>query len=250
MGKQVEWDYSSLASSYDKRADYSKDAIENLLKEIGYDKFELVADIGAGTGKLTKELLASGLSVLAVEPNDEMRHFGINNTDCDLVKWLEGTGENTTLEDSSVDAAFFGSSFNVLDREKALKEVERILKPGGWFICMWNHRDLDDEIQSSVENIIKANIDDYNYGARREDQTKIIKDSGLFNEVKHAAGTFKQEVVVTDYIEAWRSHATLERQAGDKFQVIIEAIEEKLKSFQSIDVPYTTKIWFAQLKTK
>ena len=48
---------------------------------------------------------------------------------------------------------------------------------------MWNHRNLDDEFQQKIENVIKTNIDGYNYGSRREDQTEIINRSKLFGEV-------------------------------------------------------------------
>ena len=51
------------------------------------------------------------------------------------------------LPSSKFHAAFFGSSFNVLNQEETLKEVARILTPDGWFACLWNHRDLDDPLQ-------------------------------------------------------------------------------------------------------
>lgn len=244
----TEWNYSKLASSYDKRADYSGEAIDKLLSQISTVPWKPVADIGAGTGKLTKELLKRGLTVKAIEPNEEMRKYGVINTQGKSVEYIDGTGENTTLPDSSVYAAFFGSSFNVLDRKKALTEVARILVPNGWFSCMWNHRDLDDELQSSIEDIVRKCIPEYNYGTRREDQSSIIEDSDLFRNVQRIEVKFTQIVKVTDYITAWKSHATLERQAGDKFQKIIDSIQSELCEIEEISVPYTTKIWFAQLK--
>ena len=102
-----------------------------------------VADIGAGTGKLTKELLKQGLTVKSVEPNAAMRAIGIQNTKGQSVTWSVGTGEETGLPTCSVYSAFFGSSFNVVNQSRALVEVTRILVPNGWFACMWNHRDLN-----------------------------------------------------------------------------------------------------------
>jgi len=69
-----------------------------------------------------------------------MRAIGIENTNGKSVTWSVGTGEATGLPASSVYAAFFGSSFNVVDQSLALSEVSRILLPKGWFVCMWNHR--------------------------------------------------------------------------------------------------------------
>src|SRR5579863_4717333 len=113
---KVDWDYTEHASHYDKRADYSSAAISDLLKATGCTPQTRVAEIGAGTGKLTKELLNHGLTVSSVEPNDAMREIGIKNTRGKSVSWSVGTGEATALPASTFCAVFFGSSFNVVDQ--------------------------------------------------------------------------------------------------------------------------------------
>jgi ubiquinone/menaquinone biosynthesis C-methylase UbiE len=246
---KVSWDYTEHASHYDKRADYSGDAINNLLKAIGCAPSRPVADIGAGTGKLTKELLTHGLTVNSVEPNDAMRSIGIQNTKGKSATWSVGTGEATGLPTSSVYAVFFGSSFNVVDQSLALSEVSRILVPNGWFACMWNHRDLDDPIQQRIESIIKSVIPTYSYGSRREDPTNIINTSGLFSATRSIEGSFLWEMARSDIIVAWKSHATLKRQAGSDsvFNSIIKEIASYLDKLpEIIDVPYTTRIYLAQ----
>ena len=82
-----------------------------------------------------------------------MRGYGIRNTHGKSVVWSEGTGERTGLNNRSVYAAFFGSSFNVVDPVLALEEVSRIVVPGGWFACMWNHRDTTDPLKN-IEEVI------------------------------------------------------------------------------------------------
>ena len=126
---QVNWDYTEHASHYDKRADYSYEAITDLVSAMGCAPGKPVADIGAGTGKLTKELLKQGLTVKSVEPNAAMRAIGMQNTKGESVTWSVGTGEETGLPASSVYSAFFGSSFNVVNQSRALEEVTRILVP-------------------------------------------------------------------------------------------------------------------------
>lgn len=96
------WDYTDRARYYDKRADYAPEAIRALLDLVQPAPAVPVADIGAGTGKLTKELLSRGLTVLAIEPNDEMRRIGGSNTVGGRVTWHEGTGEATGLPDRCV----------------------------------------------------------------------------------------------------------------------------------------------------
>ncbi len=246
---KVTWDYTEHASHYDKRADYSLDAIENLLKTIGCTTSTAVADIGAGTGKLTKELLAHGLKVRSIEPNEAMRTIGIQNTNGKGAIWSGGTGEATGLRANSVYAVFFGSSFNVVDQSAALSEACRILVPKGWFACMWNHRDLGDPIQKRIECIIKSSIRTYSYGSRREDPTNIIDASGHFSAVQSIEGSFVWTMSHSDIVDAWKSHATLKRQAGSDsvFNNVIEEIASYLEELpETIPVPYTTRIYFAQ----
>jgi SAM-dependent methyltransferase len=248
---QVNWDYTDHAAHYDKRADYSDEAIASLVAMTGAVPGKPVGDIGAGTGKLTKELLKHGLTVRSVEPNGAMRQFGIANTAGCSVKWTAGTGEETGLESGSVHSVFFGSSFNVVDQGKALAEVVRILVPGGWFACMWNHRDLDDPVQQRIESIIKSHIPAYSYGTRREDPTAVIESSGYFQEVKAIEGSFRWDMSRSDIIVAWKSHATLRRQAETEacFDAVIHEIEDYLNGLgDTIAVPYTTRIYVAQSK--
>jgi SAM-dependent methyltransferase len=246
---KVTWDYTEHASHYDKRADYSSDAIEDLLKAIDCSPSRPVADIGAGTGKLTKELLKHGLSVKSVEPNEAMRAIGVQNTKGKSAAWSIGTGEATGLSTGSVYAVFFGSSFNVVDQRLTLSEVSRILVPNGWFACMWNHRDLDDPIQQRIESIIKSSIPSYSYGSRREDPTDVIDKSGYFSATRSIEGNFTWKMPRADIVTAWKSHATLKREAGSDllFDSIIQQIADYLDGLPKvIDVPYTTRIYFAQ----
>ena len=165
------------------------------------------------------------------------------------VTWSEGTGEQTGLDSSSYHAAFFGSSFNVTDQKATLQEIKRILVPRGWFACMWNHRQLDDPIQSKIEAIIKEQVSGYGYGTRREDQTPVIDASGLFGPVIHLDSRVMHEQTIEECVEAWCSHATLERQAGAAFEDVIGDIENYLRTLNapSIEIPYSTNIWVAQL---
>ncbi|WP_377293671.1 class I SAM-dependent methyltransferase [Rhizobium sp. SG2393] len=246
---KTEWDYTSLADAYLQRPDYADAAIDALLKVAQIAPGQAACDVGAGVAHLTLMLAARGLDVTAVEPNDAMRANGIKRTaSLPQVRWFEGTGENTGQPDHAFSLVTFGSSFNVCDRPAALKETARILKSRGWFACMWNHRFLQDPIQSRIEAIIRSHIDGYSYGARREDQTDIIDASGLFGPVVHLDSRVIHQQSVEDCVEAWRSHATLERQAGPAFGAIVSDIEAYLLALgkPTIEIPYTTQIWIAQ----
>ncbi|MBI4616308.1 MAG: class I SAM-dependent methyltransferase [Planctomycetes bacterium] len=242
------WDYSAHAPHYDKRADYAGEAIDALLTLARLRKDVPIVDIGAGTGKLTRMLLARGFEVRAVEPNRAMRELGVQNTAGMRVTWSEGTGEETLLPAASFDLVTFGSSFNVTDRPRALREAARILAPRGWFACMWNHRDLDDPIQALCERTIRERIPHYDYGSRREDQTGTILESGLFDAPERIDGRTLHRVSVEDFVEGWRSHATLARQAGSRLEEVIAAISEELAGRGPLEVPYVTRVWCARLR--
>ena len=242
---KTEWDYTERASTYDKRADYSGESVTELLHHIGAQGGDVVADIGAGTGKLTKQLLQNQLIVHAIEPNDQMRARGERNSFNEQVTWIDAVGEHTSLESNSVSAAFYGSSFNVLNQDLALTEAFRILRPGGWFCCMWNHRDLDDLVQKNIEQVIHNIIPDYDYGSRRQDPSDIILKSGLYSEVRTIQKVFTVTMMREDIVAAWRSHDTLYRQSSGRFEEIISAIEDLLTNVK-YTVPYFTRIWYAQ----
>ena len=96
----------------------------------------------------------SNLTVRAIEPNSSMRLYGKKNVAHPEVIWSNGVAENTGLQSNTVHGAFFGSSFNVVNQNKALAEAARIVVPNGWFACLWNHRELDDPLQQRIEKII------------------------------------------------------------------------------------------------
>ncbi len=248
---KTEWDYSELAKSYLNRPDYSKKAIDKLIDISDLKESSELCDIGAGVAHLTLMLADYNYPITAIEPNDEMRKLGILRTqNLKKVKWIEGIGEDTQQKNNTFSLVTFGSSFNVCDRKKALRETSRILIEGGRFACMWNHRNLDDPIQSKIEEIIKDNVNNYDYGNRREDQTNIIKESNFFNDVTFISEQVIHTQNIKDCITAWKSHATLERQAGQSFGKVISKIEDYLNSLslKTIEIPYTTNIWTADLK--
>lgn len=246
---KTEWDYTNLAEAYLHRPEYAPDAISEMLKKAGVKAGDAACDVGAGAAHLTLELAKFGLKVWAVEPNDAMRHNGIMRTkEYPAVQWFEGIGEDTGMESGKFDLVTFGSSFNVCDRQKALEETARILKPKGWFACMWNHRDLNDPLQERIEEIIKKNIAGYNYGTRREDQTEVIDRSELFETVEFLSGNVEHQLEAESFIEGWKSHGTVYRQSPEVFEKIIGEIRGAVKDLHSetVMVPYTTRIWMAR----
>jgi len=98
-----------------------------------------VADLGAGTGILSRQLAELGHEVIAIEPDDQMRRRLV--TASTGVTARTGSAEEIPLPDGSVDVVVAGQAYHWFDRERALPEIARVLRPGGVFAPMWNDAD-------------------------------------------------------------------------------------------------------------
>jgi SAM-dependent methyltransferase len=245
----IEWDYTAVAQSYLKRPPYAPVAIAALLRTTEAHDGMRACDVGAGTGNLTLPLATAGLHVVALEPSAAMRALGRSRVAAKAnVHWVAALAEAIPLAAESCDLVTFGSSFNVVDPVRALHETARVLKPGGWFVCLWNHRRLDDPLQARIDAIVRGIVPTYAHGARREDQTPLIMGSGAFGPVVQIAGDVVHRVPVADCLEAWRSHLTLRRQAGKRLPEVLGAIGALLlgERCAELAVPYTTRVWLAR----
>lgn len=99
-----------------------------------------VLDVGAGTGKLTRGLIALGHRVTAVDPDQQMLDK-LTASSPGLHDAHQGRAEALPLPDASVDVITAGQAFHWFDRPRALPELRRVLKPGGVLAPIWNMRD-------------------------------------------------------------------------------------------------------------
>jgi SAM-dependent methyltransferase len=111
-----------------------------------------VADVGAGTGKLTRVLIAAGYHVVAVEPSEPMldRLRAVSPH----VTALLGTGESLPLDDASADAVTYGQAWHWVDPGRASTEAARVLRPGGVLGLVWNLRRTDDPVGAALAELI------------------------------------------------------------------------------------------------
>jgi ubiquinone/menaquinone biosynthesis C-methylase UbiE len=137
--------FSRSAEAYERgRPEYPDAAIEHVVELMRPGA--TVLDLAAGTGKLTRPLVAAGLRVVAVEPVAEMRAA--------LPGALEGTAEAIPLADGSVDAVTVGQAFHWFDGDAALAEIARVLRPGGLLALVWNRRVDTDPLNKAIEELV------------------------------------------------------------------------------------------------
>ncbi len=130
-----------MAAAYaEHRPGYAEAAVRWALEPVRDRRPLLVADLGAGTGKLTAMLARLGADVTAVEPDPQM--LAELRQAMPAVRSVPGSAEELPLADASVDAVLAGQAMHWFDMDRALPEIARVLKPGGVLAGLWN---VDDD---------------------------------------------------------------------------------------------------------
>lgn len=248
-------DFTSLAKDYINRPGYSLTVLRMIGRNAGMDRRDFrVADVGAGTGKLTENLIQLGLMGCAVEPNDAMRTEGMKAlAENPAFSWHKGAAEHTGLPDSSFDWVFMGSSFHWTNATEALTEFHRILKPGGYFTAIWNPRNIEgNELHEKIEQMIAVEVPELkrvSSGAKGNigDIEAKLLSTGHFSNLVFVEANYDVVMSKERYIGAWRSVNDIQAQAGPKrFDKIIKQIEEIIVPYSEIVVPYKSRAWTVQ----
>jgi len=145
--------FDRAAATYERaRPEYPAVIVDWLVAELGVPDGGSVLDVGAGTGKLTRPLLACGLHVVAVEPMAGMRAELVSSAPEADVR--AAAAELLPVADESVDAVVAGQAFHWFANDSALTEFARVLRPRGRLGLIWNARDLRQPLQSELERLI------------------------------------------------------------------------------------------------
>lgn len=249
-------DFTKLAKEYVNRTGYSETALRVLKNNIEAQKGPIlaVADVGAGTGKLTQDLEHLGLRGFAVEPNDAMRGEGIRIFDGrDTFTWSKGTAETTGLPDNCVDWVLMGSSFHWTDAPVALAEFHRILRPHGFFTAIWNPRNIESSpLHMGIETKIREMVPHMkrvSSGSRAnmQDMEKKLLSTPYFTDLFLLEAPHEAVMSKERYMGAWRSVNDIHAQAGDAlFEEILKMIEGEISHLDQVVVPYLSRAFTVQ----
>jgi SAM-dependent methyltransferase len=192
---------------------------------------ELVVELGAGTGKLTRALAALGVRVVAVEPDPRMlavlRGLGLEG--------MEGSAETIPFGDGMAGAVVAGSSLHWFELERALPEIHRVLRPAGRFGFGWNHRDdRHPAIARVAEALYAAQARTRGPRWRSRDWPDELTASGLFRDVEHALFEHVHELpreALADHLMSYSGVAALPQ---DERRRVLAEVAEHLDSDESV----------------
>lgn len=241
--------YTGAAESYVKgRPDYPPEVAQWLRDDVRLAPGSAVVDLGAGTGKFTPRLVATGARIIAVEPVATM--LAKLSAALPEVTALAGTATSIPLPDASVDAVVCAQAFHWFATADALREIHRVLKPGGRLGLIWNMRDARVSWVARLDAIVNVHEGDtprYYTGAWRA--AFPFPGLGPFVERHFAQGhTGTPEDVILNRVRSTSFIAALpddERARVDARLRALIASEPELAGRETVTVPYETAAFVA-----
>ena len=225
--------FADVAAAYERgRPGYPEAAVRWLVGSEPRD----VVDLGAGTGKLTRSLVALGHRVTAVEPLDEMRAVLVQAVPG--LRTLSGSAEAIPLEDGTVDVVTSAQAFHWFDRERALPEIVRVLRPGGRLALAWNSRDDRDPWMSRLSAIIG------NETVRDDDVVPALAASGLFGPVEKEQFSFEQVLDSDGLLDLVLSRSYLAKLPPAEREPVLDAVAalyDETAGPGGVDLAYVTE---------
>lgn len=244
--------FAAGADAYERgRPEYSEEAVQRLVRELGIGPGTRVLDMAAGTGKLTRQLASTGAELVAVEPIAEMRaklEAGLPH-----VQALEGTAEAIPLPNHSVDAVVVGQAFHWFDSVRAVSEIRRVLQPGGGVGLVWQVRDASRPWTARLDEIIDRADDGhprYRTGAWREgfDRTALFEplQEATFQTVQRGnPETIVDRVGSISYIAAMT--AARRRIVLDQVRELL-ATDPETAGAEFVELPYAANIYWTRAR--
>jgi len=245
--------FSNRADDYAKyRPDYPPELLSALQRHGALTEESVVADIGSGTGILTRQIAPLCAYVYAIEPNRPMRKASLELLrELEQVVVLEGRAENSGLRAESVDLIIAAQAFHWFDIYWTYEEWGRVLRPEGRIALIWNERSVDaDAFHQQYEQLLLDFGTDYRSVDHRrisEEQIKqFLEPETLITERMNNSQTLdfdglKGRLLSSSYVP---------KESDPNFSEMLRRLQElfDLHSSQgAVTVRYETKLYLGRL---
>lgn len=249
-GMQDRSDLTAHAASFDQAADvyeasrpgYPAETVEWLVPRAA----RRVLDLGAGTGKLTRALAASGREVVAVDPSAEM--LRVLGEKLPGVEALQGTAEALPLPDASVDAVTVAQAWHWVDTARAVPELTRVLTQGGVLGLVWNSRDERVDWVAELGRAMNSNADSYTASG----MAPVV--GGPFGEPERIELRWTQHYTREALLELVRSRSYFIVRSAEEQAATLAAVGELLDThpalagLDGVELPYVTEAFRYRLE--
>jgi SAM-dependent methyltransferase len=233
------------------RPGYPTEALALLRSECGLRSGHVIADVGSGTGFLSELFLKNGNRVYGIEPNQAMRQAGEDYlASYDSFVSVDASAEATALENATIDFVTAGQAFHWFEPAAARLEFQRILKPSGWVVVMWNDRQMDSAFGNAYEQLLVK------YGTDYRRVRESYPESGKMQEF-FAGGTVSQHSVPNAQTLDWeglagrlRSSSYAPQEDQPNYAPMMAALEELFRANQQdrhVRMEYATHVYFGRL---
>ncbi|WP_182525450.1 class I SAM-dependent methyltransferase [Nocardioides dongkuii] len=227
--------FGAVAEAYHRgRPAYPREAAAWLVG----DQPTTVLELGAGTGKLTRDLVALGHDVHATDPDEAM--LEVLRRDLPDVRVSVAGAEEIPAPDASYDVVVSAQAFHWFDLDRALPEIARVLKPGGRLALVWNERDERIPWVRRLGRIIGTQD-------QLRDPTEAVATSGLFGFVEDTAFKHWQVVqrrTILDLVRSRSNVATLDEEAREAMLAQVLALYDDYgRGMDGMQLPYVARCY-------
>ena len=233
--------FGAVAETYDRgRPGYPPAAAAWLMG----GEAKVVLELGAGTGKLTRELVDQGHAVFATEPDEAM--LAVLRERVPEVSAKVATAEEIPANDRSVDVVVVAQAFHWFDHDKALPEIARIIKPGGHLALVWNFFDQRIPWVRRLVNVVGE------HSASAHPSSEVLDDHELFEPAERTTFAFWQDVTRDTLVDivASRSYVAslpeAEREA--RLDAVRALYDEYGRGHDGMQLPYVTECFRAKVR--
>jgi ubiquinone/menaquinone biosynthesis C-methylase UbiE len=233
--------FGAAAADYERaRPSYPPESIDVLRRDLGVGPGARVCDLAAGTGKLTRLLVATGADVVAVEPVAGMRdQLAEVLPDIDV---LDGTAESIPLADDSVDLVTVAQAFHWFKFDEALAEIGRVVRPGGGLAILFNQRDERVDWVKTWNDAIEWHSRRISY-YQTTDWTSVLADGG-FRDIDHVAVEWVQPMTRELLASRVRSVSYIADEPANVQQEYVDRVLSLTEGFaDTFPLPYVTHVW-------
>lgn len=230
--------FDLMADTYDRaRPSYPDDAVDWLLSGEGAIDAPRVLELGAGTGKLTEQLLARGCRVVATDPSEAM--LSRLAARAPRAARLAARAEQVPVGDHACDLVVAAQAFHWFDAPAVLDEIARVLAPGGRIAVVWSSRDERIPWVKRLGKIVGT-------PARQEDPTEALDESGMFESVERATFRFWQPMTQESLRDLVASRSNVALMSGRDRDRVLEEVDELYDGYgrgaDGMLLPYVTTV--------